>query len=561
MRKLSRRTVLIGGAGALALALGPRDATTDRAAADTARRALYTEGTTLAEVAAQAAGTGYRRLTAGPGYPLVVREELQPGASARASQTALASLVQLTDLHLADAQSPARFELFAASNGSAFRPQEALGTHGAARLIARVNSLARGPFGGRAFDCVVSTGDDTDNAETVELDWRFAVLNGGTITADTGSRERWEGVQTSDDELYYTPERRPAGRWAQFPELPGFFGRAVAPHTGDGLAVPWYAVFGNHDDSVSGSLPGLHTGWQDVYTGGVKFTGFVSDAANRALAQLWSSGATSEQAVAAVPVLAHPPALKPDWQVTPDERRRPFTRAEYLAAHLDPARTGPGPAGHGFTAEAVAADRGYYDFPIAPGVVGISLDSTNPAGLSHGSLDDAQFQWLGRTLAAHADAYVLVFSHHPSWSMDSPLPDPVRPDAPRHSGAEVLELLHRHPQVAAWINGHTHANHITPRRGSDARHSLWEINTASHTDFPQQARIVELVKNGDGTLSLFTTLIESDAPYQAPYDDGSQTSLASLYRELSFNDPHRNDGHAGRAEDRNAELLLADPFA
>jgi metallophosphoesterase (TIGR03767 family) len=194
-------------------------------------------------------------------------------------------------------------------------------------------------------------------------------------------------------------------------------------------------------------------------------------------------------------------------------------------------------------------------------VLGLSLDSTNPAGLAHGSLADTQFRWLEATLAAHPDEYVIVFSHHTSESMDSPLPDPDQPEDPRHSGAEIVALLHRHPQVVAWVNGHVHANRITPRHGPDARHSFWEITTASHIDFPQQARVIELTRTGTGILSIFTTLIESDAPYQARYDDGSQLALAALYRELSFNDPHRAPAHEGAVGDRNTELLLADPLA
>ncbi len=35
--------------------------------------------------------------------------------------------------------------------------------------------------------------------------------------------------------------------------------------------------------------------------------------------------------------------------VTPDERRAPYTPADYLKAHLDPAHQGHGPVGHGYS--------------------------------------------------------------------------------------------------------------------------------------------------------------------------------------------------------------------
>lgn len=52
---------------------------------------------------------------------------------------------------------------------------------------------------------------------------------------------------------------------------------------------------------------------------------------------------------------------------------------------------------------------------------------------------------------------------------------------------------------------------MVPRRRADGS-GFWEISTASHIDFPQHARILELVDNGDGTLSIFGTLVDHPAP-------------------------------------------------
>ncbi|MGV7904396.1 TIGR03767 family metallophosphoesterase, partial [Mycobacterium kansasii] len=70
----------------------------------------------------------------------------------------LASFVQLTDMHIVDAQSPARFEFVHPFQAPAFRPQETLTTQGAVSLVERINAIAAGPFTGRAFDCVITTG-------------------------------------------------------------------------------------------------------------------------------------------------------------------------------------------------------------------------------------------------------------------------------------------------------------------------------------------------------------------------------------------------------------------
>ena len=89
--------------------------------------------------------------------------------------------------------------------------------------------------------------------------------------------------------------------------------------------------------------------------------------------------------------------------------------------------------------------------------------------------------------------------------------------------------------MIAWVNGHTHRNEVIAH--SAAAGGFWEINTASHIDFPQQARIIEIADNLDDTLSIFTTILDHLA--SAEFDGGldSIDSLASLSRELSANDP------------------------
>jgi metallophosphoesterase (TIGR03767 family) len=558
---VSRRSLLLAGAGGLALlSLGGAISAEarDSVIRVTRSRAFSTAGTTLEHAATAAKSSGYRRLVEGPGYPLVVREDLAAARTGRDdTRTALASIVQFTDLHVIDAQSPMRLEFLAATAPPFFRPQEALGTQAAAQLVKRVNEIATGPFTGRAFDCVVSTGDNSDNNETLELEWFLAAMNGGSIVAGSGSLTEWEGVQATGDPLYYNPELAVNDRYkkAGFPRIDGFFDRVMREHTSEGLRTPWYSVFGNHDDSIGGTLPAQWDALEELYTGSTKFTGFTTPDANAALAAALGTQKPSG--------LGRDAVADPRWQVTPDARRKPFSPAEFMAAHLDPAATGPGPVGHGFTQAAVDSAIAYYTFAISDGVTGVALDSTNRAGFTHGSLGTTQFRWLENLLrvgTANHELFV-IFSHHTSGSMDNPRPDPRIPSERRHLGPEVVELLHRYPAVLAWVNGHTHSNNITPRPGATPKQSFWEINTASHIEFPQQARIIDVCDNHDGTLSLFTTLIESAAPYQASYDDGSQAALASLYREFSVNDVNYTGSHEGEPKDHNTELLLTHPFA
>ncbi len=526
-------------------------------------------GTTLEAVAVPLGNSGYRRLGAGPGWPTIVRTELAEARSGREDRrTAVASLVQLTDVHLVDAQSPMRFEYVHPFTGSAFRPHETLTAQGLVALVARVNALASGPHTQRPFDAVVSTGDNTDNKEFAELGWFLTALNGGTIVPNTGAPDRYEGVQNSGADLYWNPESSIQDMYkkAGFPEIPGLLGAAITPVTSPGLRTPWYCVFGNHDDSVQGTVPSGIPPLEAMYTGSLKFEvpGSPEQAKAVDIATRFDPGAIP----AALSAFTIPPRV-----VTPDPARAPFTPRQFIAAHLDPANTGPGPVGHGFAPDAGETGIGYYSFEIAPGVVGISMDSTNRAGFVDGSLGAAQFRWIEDTLTAgssryfdtagnpvtqaRSDTWFVLFSHHTSGSMDNVVPDPAAPAEPRIRGSRLVDLLHRFPNVLAWVNGHTHENRITPWPGSTPEQSFWEINTASHIDFPQHGRIIEVVDNVDGTVSLLTTLFEADSPYAVEHTDLSPLGLASLYRELSFNDIHADPDLLGGTPDRNVELVLA----
>jgi hypothetical protein len=94
---------------------------------------------------------------------------------------------------------------------------------------------------------------------------------------------------------------------------------------------------------------------------------------------------------------------------------------------------------------------------------------------------------------------------------------------------------------------------------------FWQVTTASHVDWPQQARLIEVRDNRDGTLSIITTIIDHAGPLH--WDGGRDpVSLAGLSRELSANHwqardrPDRDTVGAGTPADRNLELLVPHPF-
>ncbi|OON80771.1 TIGR03767 family metallophosphoesterase [Streptomyces tsukubensis] len=511
--------------------------------------APYTRGTTLGAVATPLGRFGYRRLGDGPAWTRRVRSDLAVPAKGREDRrTALAAFVHFTDLHLVDVQHPLRYEYLRASTASAWRPQEALSVAGAAALVERVNALRGGPVTAAPLSFVMTTGDNTDNNARSELDWFLTVMSGGRIHPNTGDPHHYEGVQNSGLPLYWQPEAalRDADKRLGFPHVEGFLDAAIRTVHSPGLNLPWYSTVGNHDALPGGCwAPG--DGWaREIATGGRKLMELPA-ATGAALWREVRKGRDPKGTLFREMLRTQSRHLR---HVTPDERRAPFTPDEYVRAHLDPAYTGPGPVGHGYTRANLADGSRHYAFRIADDVLGISLDTTDAGGHYEGSLGTAQLRWLERTLRDAEEPYVIVFSHHTSRTMGNTRPDPAHSAEARHGGDEVVALLGRHPKVVAWINGHSHKNAITPHGG------FWEISTASHIDFPQLARVIELVDNKDGTLSLFTTLVESSAPHRTDTADLSQTGLAALYRELSLNAPGARQDLGGTSADRNTELVL-----
>ena len=575
---MDRRTFLRGAAGTGAAAgiglwLPGRAGAHPRTLHVTVAPAVAPQGTTLESTIVRADRPGYSRLLDGPAEATVVRTELAQASPARGDRRRpLAAIIHLTDIHLIDAQSPVRVEFLDGLGGpftAAFRAQETLTVQIAASMVERLSQLPGGPVTGRPFDCAVSTGDNIDNQQTNETDWFIGLLDGGEVTPDSGDTSRYEGMQDGDPR-YWNPEEGATGRWTDelgFPAYPGLLDAARRPVASAGLNVPWFSTYGNHDGLVQGVLP-VTPALAELYVG------------SRKLVDL-PAGSNGVAFIAAV-ALSGPAEVKarfdsgeyPYREVTPDERRAVITPEAWIRAHLASPST-PGPTGHGYTEDHLELPELYYEFEVSPGVTGISLDT---GGYSSGSIGQTQMQWLEATLAArhsryfdadgqevrtgNGDQLVLLFSHFNPRSMTEARVDPARPDERRVLGAEFVEFVHRWPNVVAWINGHHHVNEVQPMADPTGRTAgFWDVNTASHVDFPQHARLVELVDNDDGTLSIFCTMVDHAAPAATDAGDHSVLGLASIARELAANDPQAATAERlGAPEDRNVELVLTAPF-
>jgi len=581
--------------GALALVLGASSLVEALAAADslgqsTAEQRIVPDG-----------ATGFDQLGTGPGEPYTVREAgfgaAQPGRENR--RVSLVYFGQLSDFQLADEESPARVE-FSDPAGSpveaAFRPWEALEPFIDDAMIRQIDAfsgaspVASGDGSRAPMNFAIDTGDSADSQQLNETEWVRTLLEGGTLDPNSGidpagyshplcpplgvpgaaEAAGYTGVQDYSDyaeglnPYFYDPDE-PRGAAAGWPAYSGLMDRAQQAFEAAGLDVPSYVAFGNHDGLVQGNQA-ANAAFEEVATGCTK---------------------TME----GVPTL-----------VPPDPARRYVSKAQFKQVFEE----GDQADGHGFgDVEPVEEDAshgaaGYYSFVPRPGLRMIALDTVCEGGVAgpcaDGNVDDPQYRWLERVLeeATAADQLVVIFSHHAIPSLTANVPDEAAPpctgpdshghdanpgcdvdprlSTPIHLGDDMVALLHRYPNVIAWVAGHSHVNDVTPYPDPSGNgHGFWSIRVAAEADWPQQARLLQLFDNRDGTLSIFGTIVvhASAATAPAPGTAASTMSpadLASVGRTLSYNDA-QTGGRAcspepcgeGSPDDRNVELLVADP--
>ena len=579
----SRRDLLRAGLIAAASSAVPVYFPSRRAAAAPPRLAGTTlDRTVLRTVATPNAG-GYRLLTWGPGEPHLTRTDLavraQPGRAGR--RVGLVAFAHLTDLHVIDAQSPTRVEFLdryedeRVETGedplfdAAYRPQEMFTPHLVDSVVRATRAVRRGPVTGRPLEFTICTGDNIDNAQYNELRQCIDLLDGRVVTPDSGDLTKWEGVHDQDprtyDPHYWHPDGTPATatvrvddnarRFYGFPTVPGLLDAVRRPFRAAGIGMPWYSVFGNHDALVQGNVA-PNAVIQAIAVSGTKVVGLPAGVTPGDIQLGVSRGDPTSLAAALTAGPARP--------VTADPDRRHLSRVEIMAEHFI---TSGSPVGHGWTKSNVSENRAYYAFDH--GVMRcVVLDTVNPVGNSTGSIDREQLAWLGDELTANSrakggprDRLVVVFSHHNVAKMTNQTIDPTRPER-RVLGPEIVATLLEFPNVVAWVNGHEHKNIVTPRVNPSGGGGFWEIVTASHIDFPIQSRILEIADNRDGTLSIFSTVVDAEAPLSYGGRIDSPRSLAALGREIAANDWHerKSEVRRGPVEARNVELLVAAPF-
>ena len=406
----------------------------------------------------------------------------------------LTRFVHFADAQLADDESPTRVALLDSPDAltSSFRPQEA-------HMCRVINAAARtinAVHQGYPLDFVLLGGDNIDSAQSNELAWFTAILDGGPGQVHCDSGE--------DDDPIPGPDNDPKD-----------------PFTPVGLDVPWRWVNGNHDVLVQGNFQ-------------------VNAQASIAVGDN-ADGGTRDWSEPGGPVVT--------GAIIPDPERALLSVTALLS------RVAEAGDGHGIDDSVIERGRALYDFPIVGTELRVVVvDTAAATGAASGVIHAADVEdYLRPTLdAAEADGEsVIITSHHCSTSLSDGggLGGNVQEDA--LTPGEWQAFLGEEPAVLMHLCAHSHRHRvrrIEPLGGS----AYWEMATASLVDQPQQMRLVEVRDEDNGFLSITGIALDystEDDPLAADGRARAVTDFTSAWHGTG----------KGEAEDRNIRLWVPLP--
>lgn len=448
----------------------------------------------------------------------------------------MARLVHLTDTHVVDTLSPARYAGAHELVSSAWRPWERYSTQILDGIIRTANRIHAS---GETVDFLLHTGDACDNSQYNELAWFLAVMDGRELTPLSGPDNRPEA------------SRPPASLDPYAPFQPqGLYQAGVH---GDRTSIPWYSLLGNHDTFAIGVFPIL-----DLANGGRIAPLPLSGRPGVVIPRVLDPTGAFAYGFVTPANPGPPPLLDLPLPIVPSPERAFFDPRAFIRAAFETRTT---PAGHGFT----EPENGpaWYSVSPSPGLRLIGLDTSDVIsplpGLPYhqGSVSRAQVDFLRGELdgATERGERVIVASHHPSGSLEVLYGSVLGPE-------EFRALLNAYPAVVLHLAGHEHRNRVADRGG------YVEIETCSTIDPPQEARIVELWQGpADGAITVryrvFSYLDDAlppvgDDPLRALREEARRLTAqgrAAYLRQRAAIDP-LNSNPEGSAQDREGEIRL-----
>jgi metallophosphoesterase (TIGR03768 family) len=472
------------------------------------------------------------------GGPLqhVVRKDIAPGYTAAPNVVRLLFYYSMSDIHIADKDSPAQpiYEGLSCGWGSglssAYSPIILSTPQVLDAAVQTINALHKMT----PFDFGISLGDDCNNSQYNEVRWFLDVIDGKVITPSSGTHV---GAATID---YQRP----------------FYAAGLNP------AIPWYQVIGNHDQFWMGSsfenatMRATHIGSNilniavscgrpDLESTGA-YMGVVDG--STIYGNIIGDGLTAD--------------VIPPPTVIADANRRSLTSPtsttqNWMAEFFN---TTSNPVGHGFTQANL--DQGLACYSFVPKsdipIKFIVLDDTvKGPGLDEyavGSLDDQRYQWLVDELhAGQVNNQLMVICAHvpigPQTSLTDTTPYHMWP-GPEYTDESVLNLLHRYPNLILWMAGHRHVNVVTPQPDHDPTLAFWEVETCSLRDFPQQFRTFDIRRNADNTVSIIITNVDPAVQLGSPAykSRGYAIGAARIFGSYPLNDKS--------SQSYNAELVV-----
>ncbi|MFO0613134.1 MAG: metallophosphoesterase [Polyangiaceae bacterium] len=348
-----------------------------------------------------------------------------------------------------------------------------------------------GPYGDAAsYDGIISAAGRDDRLERFgDASYLSAILAVNEL-ADDGARAQLDAAKTDTSFRYpmkprfviHTGDTMDSGMFSELAQYLGVMNQ---------LDLPYFDAVGNHDNRFFGTFRADDIRGFNVvlpYTPIGTTDRFMRFHSNRGAKQ-----DTSLPVLASQQTLGDHGPTEGIWL----EGRKTYFHGFDLACPTG--AEGLCPLARGYYAFTMEGEEGSVFRMIVLNTSEILPESATESFFhgAQGHVLPAQIDWLRNELLGNGirdprqrdDAYFVVFGHH---NLSAFMGD---------AGEQIEQLFLDQPRLLAYITGHTHVNsvveHVRPGRAS-----LWEIIGGAMLVYPQVGRVLEFVRNGEGSVFL-----------------------------------------------------------